>query len=265
MTLISAIMGTYNPNHRIFLAVESILNQDYEKLELIVYNDGSNDLMSIELLKKLVLNYPQVRYISSEINHGAAYARNQCAKIAKGDYLIIMDDDDVSSLNRLTSMIKFAKSHPDYDFYGSNASLNTGNKTWGHIKTKKLTSIIDIYNANAYVHASMLIKKSVFDSINGYRNHVECHRLEDYDLFIRLYLNGYKGINSQEELYHIYEEKNFYGKRSFKFRIREFKLRLKYFKILELKIKDIKYLFKPLVIAFIPSFIYKFIRIKKFD
>lgn len=94
MTKISVIIPTYNSAKYIKDTIESVLNQTYKDLEIIVVDDGSTDNT-----KDIVSKY-QVKYIYQE-NKGPAAARNRGIKEAQGEYIAFLDSDDVWMVEKL--------------------------------------------------------------------------------------------------------------------------------------------------------------------
>lgn len=88
--LVSVIIPVYNSCETISRCIESIVDQSYANLEIIIINDGSTD-NSEEMIKK----YDDTRIVYSYIeNHGVSYARNFGIKKAKGSYICFVDSDD---------------------------------------------------------------------------------------------------------------------------------------------------------------------------
>ena len=122
--LVSVVMAVYNNVDEKVLesAITSVMQQDYENLELLICDDGSsnNTLQQISRIKK---QYTKIRVFHYEQNRGAAYARNLCIKKAKGQYIAIMDADDISVKNRFTKQVTYLQQHRDIGFVGSRAQF----------------------------------------------------------------------------------------------------------------------------------------------
>ncbi len=99
--LVSVIIPTYNSGSYLIDAVESVLNQDYPNLEIIIVDDGSNDGSTL-LLESY--NY-KIQILHSE-NLGAASARNIGILVAKGEFIAFLDSDDKWAHNKITLQIK---------------------------------------------------------------------------------------------------------------------------------------------------------------
>ncbi len=103
--LISVIIPTYNRAILIKRSAESVLNQTYKNLELIIVDDGSTDNTK-EVVDSLKDN--RIVYIKQE-NQGAGAARNKGIDIAKGEYIAFQDSDDVWHLDKLEKQINVLK------------------------------------------------------------------------------------------------------------------------------------------------------------
>ena len=100
------------------------------------------------------------------------------------------------------------------------------------------------------------------ENVNNYRVSKETRRVEDYDLWMRLYKYGYKIYNIQEELYSFREDEKCLKRRKYKYRIDEVKVRYYGFKSLGLFPKGYLYVLKPLIVGLIPYNITKFLKNK---
>lgn len=103
--LVSVIIPTYNRAHLIKRSVESVLNQTYKNLELIIVDDGSTDNTK-EIIDSI--NDNRIVYVKQK-NQGACAARNKGIDTAKGKYIAFQDSDDAWLLNKLEIQIQKLK------------------------------------------------------------------------------------------------------------------------------------------------------------
>jgi len=96
---VSVIIPLYNGSHFITEAVESVLNQTYQKLELIIVDDGSTD-NSKEIVRKFITDR-RVRLIEHGHNKGIPKTKNTGLTIARGKYIAFLDQDDVWARSKL--------------------------------------------------------------------------------------------------------------------------------------------------------------------
>ena len=99
---ISVIIPIYNVEKYLSRCLESVINQTYKNLEIILVNDGSTDNSS-----KIIQQYydPRIKIIN-KINGGLSSARNAGLKICTGDYITFVDSDDWIELDMIEFMTK---------------------------------------------------------------------------------------------------------------------------------------------------------------
>ena len=121
--LVSVVIPVYNSEKYLQLAIDSILSQTYTNLELILMNDVSTDSS-----KEICLSNkdPRVLYFENEKNLGIALTRNAGFSKAKGKYIAILDNDDISLPERLERQVEFLENHPDYGMCGTFYSVIDG-------------------------------------------------------------------------------------------------------------------------------------------
>ena len=102
--MISVILSTHNDEKTISDAIKSILNQSYYNFELIIINDGSNDNTK-QVIKSF--NDKRIVYLENKKNIGRSRSRNNAIKISKGDFIAIIDGDDIAAPNRLHVQINY--------------------------------------------------------------------------------------------------------------------------------------------------------------
>lgn len=106
--LISVIVPAYNAEEYLEQCIESLLNQSYKNLEIIVIDDGSTDNTA-----QIVKQYPIVQYLHQH-NKGLSATRNRGIELANGEYIHFMDADDLLTLDFYEKMVKAAtETHSD--------------------------------------------------------------------------------------------------------------------------------------------------------
>lgn len=253
--VVSVIMSSYNPQNtqNLFRAVRSVISQSYRDWELILIDDGSQKKYA-EKIRKASTFDPRIHYIRNESNKGLAFSLNRGIHMAKGKYIARMDDDDVSRKDRLQKQVEFLNNYPQYQWVGSNALLKNENQIWGCRKMPVIPDKKDFLKCSPYIHPSVMFRKFPVFSREGYCISKAFAQCEDYELFLRLYHQGYRGYNLQEPLLVYQEEAASYKKRKYNRRIREAKLRHYCFK--ELNINPVirsLFVIKPLLAGCIPG------------
>ena len=102
--LVSTIMGTYNRADKLPLAVENLLSQTYQRLEIIIIDDGSTDETANIAAE---FKDPRIKFIQNDHNMGPAATRNVGIKESKGSYLVVHDDDDLCRLEKIWQQMEY--------------------------------------------------------------------------------------------------------------------------------------------------------------
>ncbi|WP_434798699.1 glycosyltransferase family 2 protein [Terrisporobacter vanillatitrophus] len=103
MKKVSMIVPVYNSEKYIEKCIQSILNQSYKNIEIIIINDGSKD-SSDEIITKLEKLDSRIKYIKQE-NSGPSQARNNGIRVSSGKYLMFVDSDDSINENYVELMV----------------------------------------------------------------------------------------------------------------------------------------------------------------
>lgn len=203
--LISVVMGLYNEKtSEATAAIDSILNQTYLNIELIIALDDPSN----EELKKMLQSYAQrderIKPVFNEQNMGVANSINYAISLAQGKYIARMDGDDVSVPNRLeVELNKLIEQKADVITSNAEYIDEKGNIIGQHSKIPEqfgaFNSLLEV-GCNI-VNPSVLMVKSAFDKVDGYRNLY----VEDYDLWLRMIAQDIKivGINQNLVKYRI--------------------------------------------------------------
>ncbi len=101
-------MPSYNTAQFIATSIDSVLNQDYPNIELIVIDDGSTD-GSLDLLR----SYGGRITLITQQNQGSAVARNAGLSAAQGDFIAFLDSDDIWLPGKLRTQVAYLQAHPD--------------------------------------------------------------------------------------------------------------------------------------------------------
>lgn len=187
--LVSVILPTYNGAECIAEAIQSVLDQTYPNIELIVVDDGSTDGT-----KTIVESFSDkgVQFVAKPKNSGIADSLNVGILKAKGQYFARMDDDDVCMPERLMAQVEFLEQHPDVVVCATNDQNKGGDRPY--LTDTELK--IGLLFRNVIIHPSVMMPMEV---IKKYMYTVDMVPSEDYDLWSRL-LNEGKFYKLEEPL-----------------------------------------------------------------
>lgn len=118
--LITVVMPNYNGHRFVEQAIDSVLNQTYPNFELLVVDDCSKD-NSLQLIQQKAQSDDRIRVIALEHNAGVANARNVGIKEARGEFIALLDNDDLWTVDKLERQLALANKGADivycsYDF-----------------------------------------------------------------------------------------------------------------------------------------------------
>lgn len=122
---VSVCMCTRNRAVLMLPAIKSILTQTYDNIEFIIIDDCSTDNTQ-NVINELKQQYANIKYIKLN-NHDFINARNTAFRYATGNYIALIDSDDLCSPNKIEEQVKYLESHPDIDVVG--CKIKFGKKT----------------------------------------------------------------------------------------------------------------------------------------
>ena len=203
---VSVIIVNYNGKALLEKCLESLSKVNYENFEIIVVDNNSTD-GSIELVTK---NYTSIILLKLNSNKGFAEPNNIGAKIANGKYLLFLNNDTIVTPNFISEMVQVIENDKKIAICQSlllkpDESVDSSGDFIDHLgvvynSTKKTDEIREISSARG---ASMLIRKDVFDILEGFDEKFYVS-FEDVDLGWRTWMIGYKVILTPKSVvYHV--------------------------------------------------------------
>jgi glycosyltransferase involved in cell wall biosynthesis len=160
---ISVVISVYNGVSYVDDAINSILGQSEKSLELIVINDGSTDGTALTLSR---YSDPRIQVINLPHNCGIATARNVAMSCLNGDYLAVMDADDLSLPARLESQLSFLDNNPGVHIVGGRI-IRTSEDLESEIDRPEhpcsdgeIKANLLLLNGSAMIHPTMMARMS---------------------------------------------------------------------------------------------------------
>lgn len=159
--MISIVLPTYNNEQTIFYSINSILNQSYQNFELIIINDFSTDKT-----KQIILSFDDKRivYLENNKNIGSSQSRSKGVKKAKGNFIAVIDGDDISVPERLEIQLNYLTNNPNIDLVASNIIFFTDNKVTGvsDFKMNTLKNFNFFLRPIGLPHSTWMVRKEFF-------------------------------------------------------------------------------------------------------
>ncbi len=198
MAKVSVILPSYNHERYIGEAVQSALDQTLQDIEIIIIDDSSRD-RSLEILKKFA--DPRVKLFVHEQNRGLSITANDCIRRAEGQYIAMLNSDDVWEQDKLELQVDYLDSHPD-------AAAVFGKVTWIDDAGVPITQdsfpylhVFDVENrtrfewlhrfmvaGNCLCHPSSVVRRECYSEVGFYD--ITLANLQDFDLWVRICLKS---------------------------------------------------------------------------
>ncbi len=252
---ISVLMGVLYRDENLFLlrrSVDSILRQSFRDFELLICAEGSGKA-AMTLLKKYALEDQRVRLVHFGKKTDLAAKLNACLREARGEYIARMDDDDRSMPQRFERQVGVLESRKDIAIVGGNMFMRKKGKRCEKMIYPRYLEIKDFYITQPFAHPVLMFRRQLFDRIGGYSEDKWQLRCEDYDLLMRFYGAGYRGMNLQEYLMEFSAASVIRKKRTMGDRFNESITRLQRFRSLHLLPAAAPYVLKPVLTGLLPE------------
>lgn len=198
--LISIVMPVYNVKVKFLReAVESLRNNYYPNWELCICDDASDIGAIKDYLNAVKLEEPRIKVSFRELNGHISVASNDALSMASGEFVGLLDHDDVLAPFSLFEVVKELNKNRELDFIYSNEDLmsSDGIRTWPVFKPDFAPHTF--LSSNYLCHFSV-IRKSLIDAVGGFRAGFEGS--QDYDLFLRCIEKTDKIFHIRKVLYH---------------------------------------------------------------
>lgn len=256
---ISVLMGIYNCADTLAQAISAIQNQTYTNWELILCEDGSSD-NTYEVARELAANDSRIVLLRNESNLGLNATLNRCLAVASGEYIARMDGDDDCVPERFIKQLDVLENHSEFDITSCPMILFDENGEWGKTSLPEYPSSEQVVTGSVICHAPVMLRKACIDAVGGYTEDKRMLRVEDVNLWIKLYAAGYRCYNIQEPLYRMRNDQNALNRRKYKYRINSVYVRLKGCRLLGLGPKCYIKAVKPMIIGLVPAKLRHWIR-----
>lgn len=184
---ISVIIPVYNGARFIKEALESVLSQTFPVFEILVIDDGSTDNT-----KEIVISIPdkRIKYIWQEHQGVPASPRNTGLRIAKGDYIAFLDQDDIWLPHKLEKQMEIFKKNPDILVVSTNGYIfnqdRKGKRQMFNLFFNKKISFKDMLTGCWVLNSSVLMKQKVIKLVGFIDENPQIIGADDYDYWLRI-------------------------------------------------------------------------------
>jgi len=258
MAKVSIIMGIYNCAQYLQEALDSLYNQSFQDFEIILCEDGSLD-NTFTIAAENAKAHSEITLLRNEKNLGLNATLNKCLSVAQGEYIARMDGDDISMSDRLEKEVDFLDSHPQYaivstpmEYFDEDGVFRVGSVRGEIQKT-------DFIKGTPICHAPCMIRRDALLKAGGYSVGDRYLRVEDYNLWFKMYALGYKAFVLSKPYYRMRDDRNAKARRNWQGRINECFVMRTGFKMIGLPWFYSVFSIRPIIIGLLPGFIYNWL------
>jgi hypothetical protein len=181
---VSVVMPVFNGETYLVEAIESVLGQTLEELELVLVDDASRD-GSRAIAERFAREDTRVKVVANERNVGIAAALNRGWRAARSPFIARLDADDIALPDRLARQADFLDAHPCVAAVGGaaitiDAAGRRGSTLRFPTESRRIRSTL--LRHNCFAHPSVVLRRDALEQVGGYR----FDHAEDYDLWLRL-------------------------------------------------------------------------------
>ncbi|WP_413171766.1 glycosyltransferase family 2 protein [Anabaena azotica] len=185
-SLVTIVIATKNRADCLHSLIDSIHQQDYKNIEIIIGDDGSD--IAINIIE------PDIKIFRSNISRGACFIRNRCLEISQGEFIIIFDDDtEIRDPSTITRAVTLAEAHSDVGAIAFHQIFADGtSQAFQPANVDYLSYIVTpaFYGCLLRREALLKLKTGLIEEFNYY--------YEEVELTLRLLDAGYKVIYDPE-------------------------------------------------------------------
>lgn len=202
--LVSVVVAVYNAEVFLRDTIESVLNQNYNNIELILVDDCSTD-NSREIIKEYQRRDSRVKSFFNDRNYNVCYTENAGINSSHGKYICTVGHDDVLENDKISKQVLYMENHPEclvcfshvniIDDFGERIDTKAVPESVGYLNLFNRSNINRethirnmILEGNDLCAPSACIRSSVFNSVE--QNNMAFLQLQDYDLWLRIMLKG---------------------------------------------------------------------------
>ncbi|MEO5690812.1 MAG: glycosyltransferase [Candidatus Saccharimonadales bacterium] len=183
--LVSVIIPAYNAESYIKIAIDSIQDQTYKNLEIIVIDDKSTD-NTLSIANQLAEKDERIKLIKNTTNIGIGGNRNKGIEKSNGDYICWQDADDISRPDRIQNQVDYLESHPEVGMVGGFITFfedEHEGKTRRYAEDDQ-TLRYNIFKYNPVAQPACMVRRACYERVGLYDSSLRVS--EDLDMIFRI-------------------------------------------------------------------------------
>lgn len=186
MDLVSVIIPYYKKKKFIVKSVESVINQTYKNIEIIIIYDNESNI-ELDYIKNLENKDFRIKLIINKKNIGAGESRNKGIKFSKGKYIAFLDADDMWVKNKIEKQLFFMQKDNLTVSHSSYKIVDEDDNLIGKRKARDFYNIKDIIKSCDIGLSSVMLKKSIISKTIKFAN---LKTKEDFILWLKILKKG---------------------------------------------------------------------------
>ena len=188
---VSVIMPAYNGARYIREAIESVLEQSYRNIELIIVEDASTD-DTYEVIQRF--NDSRIICLRNNTNRGISFSTNRGIRESSGYYIALLDDDDIAEQNRIELQVEYMENNTSIDVLGGKTIFvdTDGEVLWygGTPRNNpKYIRAMTLFRSVDFMNSTIMIRRSFWDE-SGIEYRENCLGMQDYMFFVEAAKKG---------------------------------------------------------------------------
>lgn len=193
--IVSIITPLYNSSEFLEDTIRSVINQSYQKWEMIIVDDCSAD-NSFEIVQQIAKHEKRIKLIRLQSNQGAAIARNIAIENAIGDFIAFLDSDDLWEPKKLEKQINFMTEKDVYFCYSAYNKIDEDGTYRGKVKVPNKVTYNQLLNTNVIGCLTAIYNANVLGKI--YMPNIR--KRQDYALWLKILKKGINAYGINEPL-----------------------------------------------------------------
>jgi len=196
--LVSIITGIFNGQSMLEECYRSVVAQTYKNFEWLVVDDRSTD-NSLDMISNW--QDGRIRVLQTATNTGGPAApRNLAVAKSQGEYIAILDQDDMWDADKLEKQLEFMEKHKEAGLLSSNLRVIGSREQKGKRPGIRKPGLIypgadDIYRENPFLSSAIIMRRFVVEDVGGFDEHPEMRGRDEWELAIRISLKYRTAFN----------------------------------------------------------------------
>lgn len=194
--ILTIVIPCYNHGQYIQEAIDSVLTYKEQPVEIIIVDDGSTELLTINKINSLKKSG---YHVIQHQNSGLAFSRNAGIKVAKGKYILPLDADNKIKADYIRKAIELLDTDKCDIIYGNPIFFGAD------IESRKYEVVnfdgIKLFYYN-YIDACAIFKKAVWSAVGGFDEKMPYNGNEDWEFWIHAFLKKFRFRHLNEKLYY---------------------------------------------------------------